>query len=194
MTEQPGPRTRPGADASLRRFPGAARASSGSTVSPVLDPAVGPASGTESAWTEPTEPAFVAAAKVSTEPPVRRARTASLESTVTRVGSPRRPEPDGTSRSLSSVGTDCGCRSGRCSEGTAGDGTCECDLGWRGVLCEESTLHTHSGPAPTRGPSRGRRPRSAVGSQTSLFLRRCLPEIEALVDLCGSVRCHTSAK
>lgn len=76
----------PGADGPVCRFPGAVEASSGNTVNPVLDPAVFPAMGTGSVWTEPTELDFVSVTKVSTEPPVKRVRVASSESTVTRVG------------------------------------------------------------------------------------------------------------
>lgn len=36
------------------------------------------------------------------------------------------------------AGIDCTCKNGRCNEGLTGDGTCECDVGWRGVLCDES--------------------------------------------------------
>lgn len=163
MTEQPGPGTGPGADASVRRFPGAARASSGSTASPVLDPAAGPASGTESAWTEPTEPEFVAATKVSTEPPVRPARTASLESTVTRVGSPRfwvlapsqtgRPAHCPPSGQTAAVGAAAVAREPPATEPASATSAGE-ESSARNVRL------THPGPAPTRAPSRGRRQES----------------------------------
>lgn len=70
------------------RFPGAVAGSSGNTVKPVLDPAVCPATVTESVWTEPTEPESVTVTTVSTEQPVRPARVASMVSTAIRVGSP----------------------------------------------------------------------------------------------------------
>lgn len=67
-------------------------ASSGNTVNPVLDPAVFPAMATGSVWTEPMELDFVSVTKVSTEPPVKRVRTASLESTVIKVGGSTVPQ------------------------------------------------------------------------------------------------------
>lgn len=30
----------------------------------------------------------------------------------------------------------CSCVHGRCSRGPSGDGSCECDVGWRGVKCD----------------------------------------------------------
>lgn len=123
------------------RSPGAAAASSGNIVKLVLDPAVSPATVMESVWTEPTELDFVSVTEASMEPPVRRVRVASMVSTVIRVCSPPVHQTSaGSSPAHSgfSVGLDCTCRNGRCHEGLSGDGTCECDVGWRGVLCDES--------------------------------------------------------
>lgn len=58
---------------------------------PVLDPAVCPATVTESVWTEPTGPESVTVTRVSMEQPVRPARVASTASTAIRVGGPRFP-------------------------------------------------------------------------------------------------------
>lgn len=127
------------------RFPGAVAGSSGNTAKPVLDPAVCPAPVTESVWTEPTEPESVTATTVSMEQPVRPARVASMVSTAIRVGcsclhqtATGRPPVH-----ADSVGTDCACNNGRCSDGINGDGTCECDVGWRGILCDESMTSHH---------------------------------------------------
>ncbi len=31
----------------------------------------------------------------------------------------------------------CICHSGKCRNGTSGDGFCECDPGWKGEMCDE---------------------------------------------------------
>ncbi|XP_047192294.1 stabilin-2 isoform X2 [Scophthalmus maximus] len=85
----------------------------------------------------------------------------------------------------------CRCSHGRCSEGLTGDGTCECDVGWRGVVCDESRkqlrhiyniysiLYTHSIYVYT------------VYISDDVW---CVAEVESGVDdLCGSVKCHSSA-
>lgn len=129
---------------SVCRCPGVVGGFSGSTVSRVPVPKVSPALVTECVWMGRTGPECVSVTKVSTGPAVRRARTANMESTVTRVRSPRSPRvtPSENKRLLPvplwCVSADCGCQNGRCNEGVTGDGTCECDVGWRGVLCDES--------------------------------------------------------
>lgn len=79
----------------------------------------------------------------------RPATTAAMASTVTRV-------PLSCDHLLCEwrllltccVPVECRCQHGLCRDGVDGDGTCECHLGWRGVLCDQSrstntNTHTH---------------------------------------------------
>lgn len=102
----------------------------------------GAAPGTGAARTGCRAPGHVSASRASTGRPARPAKTAATASTVTRV--PLSCDHPSCDRShwrpllTCCVPAECRCQHGRCRDGVDGDGTCECHLGWRGVLCDQS--------------------------------------------------------
>lgn len=98
-------------------------------------------------WIVSTAPVCVSATLALMAQPARTARLANIVSTVIKV--PTNPYHHNmlssssfsslyslfTSLSVCSHPVDCKCVNGRCNDGIQGDGSCQCDLGWRGIYC-----------------------------------------------------------